>query len=75
MHMSLKFLFGTKIWKLNLGYVELCDECCNFVNNIYSYFVKIIWIFYDRLMDMKYIITTNFTIFLQNLDIITIIMF
>jgi hypothetical protein len=46
---------GTKIAKLDLFYIELCDGCGNFVNNVYSHFVKIIWIFYDRLMDTKYI--------------------
>jgi hypothetical protein len=32
-----------KFQNLDLGYLELCDECSNFVNNIYPHFVKIIW--------------------------------
>jgi hypothetical protein len=46
-----------------------------FVNNVYSHFVKIIMIFYDRLMDTKYIIIAIFIIFEQKLDITTIIIF
>jgi hypothetical protein len=42
---------------------------------MYSHFIKIIWIFYDRFMDTKYITIAIFTIFGQNIDIITIIIF
>jgi hypothetical protein len=42
--------------------MELCDGCGNFVNNVYSHFIKIIWIFYDSLMDIKYIAITIFDI-------------
>jgi hypothetical protein len=52
-----------KILNFDLGYVELCDGCNNFVNNVYYHFVKIIWVFYDRPMDMKYITIATFTIF------------
>jgi hypothetical protein len=45
------------------------------VNNVYSHFVKIIMIFYDRLMDTKYITIAIFIIFEQKLDITTIIIF
>jgi hypothetical protein len=55
--------------------MEQCDGCDNFVNNVYSHLVNIIWIFYDSLIDTKYIIIAIFTIFGQNLDIITIIIF
>jgi hypothetical protein len=65
----------TKISKLDLGHLELCDECINFVNNVYLHFVPIIWIFYVRFVDTKYIIIGIFINFGQNLDIITIIVF
>jgi hypothetical protein len=57
---------GIKISKLDSVYMELCDGCVNSMNNIYSCFVKIIWIFYDRLMGIKYITVTIITIFRQN---------
>jgi hypothetical protein len=37
---------GTKILKLDQCYLELHDGSKNFVNNVYSHFVKIIWIFF-----------------------------
>jgi hypothetical protein len=66
---------GMEISQFNLDYVELCCGCSNFVNNVYSHFVKIISIFYDSLMDTKYLTIPIFTIFEHYLDIITIIMF
>jgi hypothetical protein len=43
--------------------MELSDGCGNFVNNVYSHFVKIIWIFYDRLIDTNYITIVILIIF------------
>jgi hypothetical protein len=57
-----------KTW-LNL-YKTICDGCGNFMNNVYSHFVKIIYIFYDRLIDTKYITIVIFIIFGWNSDII-----
>jgi hypothetical protein len=74
-HMSLKYSCCTKILKPDLVYIELCDGYDNFMNNVYSHFVKIIYIFYDRPIDTKYITIVIFTIFGQNSDIIIIIIF
>jgi hypothetical protein len=62
-YMSSNYSCYTKILKLDLVYIELCDGYGNFVNNIYSHFVKIIYIFYDRLIDTKYITIAIFIIF------------
>jgi hypothetical protein len=51
---------GMEISQFNLDYVELCCGCSNFVNNVYSHFVKIISIFYDSLMDTKIFNNSNF---------------
>jgi hypothetical protein len=49
-------------------------EMCNFVNNVWFNFIKAIQIFYEMLIDQKYIIMSICRIFWQNLDIIVIIM-
>jgi hypothetical protein len=33
---------GTIFLKLEVSYKELCDGCDNFVNNVYSQFIKIL---------------------------------
>jgi hypothetical protein len=45
------------------------------VKNVYYHFAKIIWFFYDILMDTKYITIVIFIVFRQTLDIIAIIIF
>jgi hypothetical protein len=74
-YMSSKYSCCTKNLKLDLAYIELCDGCGNFMNNVYSHFAKIIYIFYDKLIDTKYITIAIFIIFGQNLNIIIIIIF
>ena len=40
-----------------------------FLNNVWSHFIKIIEVFYDKLMNQKYVATSNFRIFWPNYDI------
>jgi hypothetical protein len=56
-------LLVRKFHSLDLSCMEIRDECSNFVNNVYTHFVKIIWIFYDRRMGTKYISIAIFIIF------------
>jgi hypothetical protein len=44
-HMNTKLLMRYKKFKTYLGYVELCYGCNNFMNNVYSHFIKIIYFF------------------------------
>jgi len=73
-HTSFKLFQDLKTILFELKYMKLWKRCVLFMNNAYSDFYKILFNFYGKLMDEKYVATSICRIFWPNLDIIAIIM-